>query len=194
LGEQTRQAGADALEQARGVAYEARSHMASAAGTLRDQAAATAESQKANLSGTLEDIAKAVHRSGAQLEGQQDWLAHLVERGAAELNMLADTLRKNDLQSLLNELGSFARRQPALFVGASMAAGMALARIGRVAVTNPSGSSESSTSPASTGAAPSATGSSGPAMVDPVRTPAGVSGAGMAGPTQGPAGSPGAGS
>jgi len=78
-----------------------------------------------------------VHRSGEQLEGHQDWVAHLVERGAAELGSMATTLRKNDLQGLLGELGSLARRQPALFVGASMAAGFALARVGRLAVSAP---------------------------------------------------------
>ena len=98
-------------------------------------ASSVAEDQKQNVAGYLDDVAKAVHRSGEQLEGHQDWIAHMVERGADELGVLANTLRTNDLQSLLGELGSLARRQPALFVGASMAAGFALARVGRIAAT-----------------------------------------------------------
>jgi len=133
-GEQARQAGADALDHARDVVQEAQSRASSVASTLSEHAASVAESQKADLADALEDISKAVHRSGEQLEGHQDWIAHLVERGAAELNALATTLRRNDLQGLLSDLGSLSRRQPALFVGASMAAGFALTRIGRLAV------------------------------------------------------------
>lgn len=82
----------------------------------------------------LEDVVKAMRRSGAQLEGHQDWVAYLVELGAAELSLLATTLRTNDLQGLLGDLASLARRQPALFVDASMVAGFALTRVGRLAV------------------------------------------------------------
>ena len=137
-GEQARQAGADALDQARDVAHEAKSRAAAAIGAIGEQAGSVAEAQKANLAERLEDVAKAVHKSGEQLEGHQDWVAKLVEQGADELTSLATTLRSNDLQSLLGDLGSLARRQPALFVGASMAAGFALTRIGRLAVSGPS--------------------------------------------------------
>jgi hypothetical protein len=143
-GQQARQAGADALDQARDVAQEAKSRAASALGSLGEQASSVAETQKSNLAERIEDVAKAVHKSGEQLEGHQDWVAKLVEQGADELSALATTLRSNDLQSLLGDLGSLARRQPALFVGASMAAGFALTRIGRLAV---SGTSTPATSP-----------------------------------------------
>ena len=133
-GAQAQKAGADAIAQAKDVAHDVQARAGSLAQEARDRATATAESQKSDLAGRLEDVVKAVHRSGEQLEGHQDWLAHLVEQGADELSTLAGTLRTNDLQSLLGSLGSLATRQPALFVGASMAAGFALARVGRVAV------------------------------------------------------------
>lgn len=136
--QQAGQAGTDALSQAKDVAHDAKDRVTSLAGTIGEQATDVAESQKANLADKLDDVAKAVHRSGTELEGHQDWVAHLVERGAAELTSLASTLRSNDLQSLMSDLGGLARRQPALFVGATMAAGFALARVGRVAVSNPS--------------------------------------------------------
>ena len=92
------------------------------------------EARKDELADQLEGAAHAIHRAGAQLEGEQDWLARLVERGAAELGTLAQSLRTNDLRSLMGNLDELARRQPALFAGASLAAGFALARVGRVAV------------------------------------------------------------
>ena len=137
-GEQARKAGSDALDQARDVAHEATSRASSALGAIGDQASSVAEAQKANLADRIEGVAKAVHKSGEQLEGQSDWVAKLVEQGADELTALASTLRSNDLQSLLGDLGSLAQRQPARFVGASMAAGFALTRIGRLAVSGSS--------------------------------------------------------
>jgi hypothetical protein len=135
-GQQARQAGADALDKVRDVAAEAQGRAASALDTVGEQAISVAETQKVNLAERLEDVANAVHKSGEQLEGHQDWVAKLVEQGADELLALATTLRTNDLQSLLGDLGSLARRQPALFVGASMAAGFALTRIGRLAISS----------------------------------------------------------
>ena len=137
VGGHAMQAGTDALDQAKDVAQDAKDRAASIASAVGDKASSAAESQKSELADKLEDIAKAVHRSGEQLEGHQDFVAHLVERGAAELSSLATTLRSNDLQSLLGDLGSLARRQPALFVGASMAAGFALTRVGRLAAAAP---------------------------------------------------------
>ena len=177
-GEQARQAGAGALDQARDVAQEAKSRATSALGTIGEQASSVAEAQKANLAERLEDVAKAVHKSGEQLEGHQDWVAKLVEQGADELTSLATTLRSNDLQSLLGDLGSLARRKPALFVGASMAAGFALTRIGRLAVSDASSGGGSG---ASSHTAPSAMPTPGANAAIPRGGPTGGSIGGQAG-------------
>jgi len=107
------------------------------AGALADDARTTVEAAagegKEKIADGLEDAAKAIHKSGEQLEGQQDWIASLVERGADELSALASTLRNNDLKGLMGSLEDLARRQPAVFVGASMAAGFAMVRLGKVA-------------------------------------------------------------
>ena len=134
VGGQAQQAGTKALGEAQDVAHDATAHGASLAGTMKEKASTVASTHKDNLADRLEDVAKAVHRSGEQLEGQQDFVAHLVERGAAELSVLANTLRSNDLRGLMGNLQDLAQRQPALFAGASLAAGFALARVGKVAV------------------------------------------------------------
>jgi hypothetical protein len=134
VGEQAQTAGTEAVGHLKDLAGDAKDRVTSLADVVGGRVTSTAESGKQDLAGRLEDVAQAVHRSGEQLEGQQDWIAHMVERGAAELSALATTLKTNDLQSLLGSLGSLARRQPALFVGASMAAGFAMARVGRIAV------------------------------------------------------------
>lgn len=161
VGQQARQAGSDAIGQAKDVAHDAKERASSVAGAIGDKAASMAEEQKSHLADKLEDVAKAVHRSGEQLEGHQDFVAHLVERGAAELSVVASTLRRNDLQGLLSEVGSLARRQPALFIGASMVAGFALTRVGRLAASAPGTTSSPQTASPQTasGTVPSSPGS-----------------------------------
>lgn len=131
--DQARQAGARASADARDVAQEARQRGQGLAADVKDRVLAAAEDRKESVADQLEDVAKAVFRSGEQLEGHQDWMAGMVERGAAELRSLASALRGNDLQGLLGNLEDLARRQPAVFVGASMAAGFAMVRVGRLA-------------------------------------------------------------
>ncbi len=131
---QAKQAGSDAVGQAQELAHEAQQRGASLLSSMTERVEAATESGKLSLADQLEDVARAVHRSGTQLKGHQDWAAHLVERGAAELSTLATTLRGNDLRGLMGGLQDLARRQPALFAGASLAAGFALARVGRIAV------------------------------------------------------------
>ncbi len=131
---QAREAGADAVGHAKDVARDAKDRAGALASDAKETATSAAETQKDNLAGQLDSFADAVHRSGEQLEGEQDWIAKLVKRGGDELGALADTLRANDLQSLVGNLDGLARRQPALFLGASVIAGFALARVGKVAV------------------------------------------------------------
>lgn len=173
---QAAQAGADALDQARDVAHEAKSSAASALGAIGEQASSVADEQKTKLAERLEDVAEAVHKSGEQLEGQADWAAQLVEQGADELISIASSLRRNDLQGLLGDLGSLARRHPAVFIGASMAAGFALTRIGRLAMSAPSAPAISDhSSPATPPPAPTFSGSAGAMPAHPsstMRTPA----------------------
>jgi hypothetical protein len=145
VGQQAKQAGSDAVADAMDVAQDAKTRAGSIASVVGEKASSVADAQKSGLADKLEDISNAVHRSGEQLEGHQDFVAQIVERGAEELGRLATTLRSNDLQTLLGELGSLAKRQPALFVGASMAAGFALTRVGRLAASPPAHPSPSAT-------------------------------------------------
>jgi hypothetical protein len=119
-------------EQAKDAASEAAGQASSLVDQAREKASAAAEGQKAGLADQIDGFADAVHKSGEQFKGQQDWIASAVERGATELSSLASSLRDNDLGTLLKQVQSFARQQPALFIGASFAAGFALSRFGKI--------------------------------------------------------------
>lgn len=106
------------------------------ASSLANQAKQTLVSKLDDQKGTaadfVEQLAQTVQKSGQQFEGQQDWIASAIGRGAAELNTLAGSLRDKDLDELTREVQSFARRQPALFIGATLIAGFAVARLGKI--------------------------------------------------------------
>ena len=104
----------------------------SLAGQARQTLAGTLDNQKGAAADFVAELAQTVQRSGEQFEGRQDWIASAIGRGADELNTFAGSLRDKDLGELAGQVQSFARRQPALFVGAALAAGFAVARIGKV--------------------------------------------------------------
>ena len=101
---------------------------------VKTQIVSTADDQREGLADQIGGVADALKHSGEQLKGNQEWIARLVDRGAGELGTLAETLRTNDLQGLMGKLQDLAKRQPAIFVGAAMAAGFATVRLGKVAV------------------------------------------------------------
>ncbi|WP_340316073.1 hypothetical protein [Rhizorhabdus argentea] len=108
-------------------------------GELRDKAMSAADQQKQGFASRLEGMAQAVHRSGEQLRGQQDWAAEAIERGADELQSIAGRLRNADARDLLAQLRGFADRQPAMFAAASLVAGLALGRLIKLAAAGGSG-------------------------------------------------------
>lgn len=114
------------------VAATASDHASSIIGQVKDQASAAVSGHKDGLADRIDELADAVHKSGAQFDGKQDWIAGAIERGASELGALASALRENDLGNLLGRVQTIARQQPALFIGAALAAGFALSRLGKI--------------------------------------------------------------
>jgi ABC-type transporter Mla subunit MlaD len=98
---------------------------AQAASSLTEQAkqklTGAVTEQKDAAADLVQHFAKTVHRSGEQFQGHQDWIASAIGRGATELDTLATTLRERDLGELAGQVLLFARRQPALFMGAAFA-------------------------------------------------------------------------
>lgn len=122
----------DPMKQARDLAGDTRDAGANAAQDLRasaEEAAARGQRQAANQ---VDDLAQSLRRSADGMQDQPEWLSGLAARGAAELSNFADVLRSNDLEGLLRHAGRFAREQPALFTGASMALGFAVARFAKM--------------------------------------------------------------
>lgn len=123
---------APVADQAKAMAGDAAQTASSLAGQAKQRLTGAMDSQKGAAADLVENLAQTVHRSGEQFQGRQDWIASAVERGAAELDTLATSLRNKNIGDLAGQAQAFARRQPALFMGAALAAGFAVARLGKV--------------------------------------------------------------
>jgi hypothetical protein len=106
------------------------------AGQVKQRLTSSATDRKAGIADRLDEVAESLNKSSEQFAGKQDWIAGAVARGGTELGTLANSLRETDPADLLKQVQSFARRQPGLFIGASLVAGFAVARFGKVVATD----------------------------------------------------------
>lgn len=68
------------------------------------------------------------------LDGEVPWMKTALEKTADGFERLNSALGSGDVNELFDTVKDFAKRQPALFLGLSVAAGFALARVGKTAV------------------------------------------------------------
>jgi hypothetical protein len=123
-----------------------------------------AERGRQEIAGEVATVVHHLQESATELRGKDAWLASLVDRGAHELDGLARSLKNRDLGDMMTSLDQFARRQPALFIGAAAGLGFALTRLAKSTSERraPSGSAPRATtvpqgtegSPSDTGAVP----------------------------------------
>ena len=69
-----------------------------------------------------------------QVEGDLPWMSTAFKKSADGLDSVTNSLTQGDLNQCLSGVSDFARRQPAIFLGASVALGFALSRIGKAAI------------------------------------------------------------
>jgi hypothetical protein len=107
---------------------------------VKQRATAQLDSQKGRATDSISTIANAVRGTTSQLRNEQhDVLAQYVEKAADQLERFSANLRDKDMTELLDGARSFARRQPALFVGGSLVAGLLAARFLKSSGQNDSG-------------------------------------------------------
>lgn len=94
---------------------------------VMDDAQAKAADQTRTASNTLRDSAQG-------LNGELPWMQTALNKTADGFDHLTNALHRGDIGQTLNAVTDFARRQPALFMGLSVAAGFALARVGKTAI------------------------------------------------------------
>jgi hypothetical protein len=111
--------------------------------TARQQATSQISTQQQRLAGTLNTVATALHDASREMRNQDEGpIAEYVDTAASQVEHFANMLREQDLEQLMATTAQFARRQPALFLGAAFALGFAATRF--IKSSAPSGSGQMS--------------------------------------------------
>jgi len=111
----------------------------SAARVVKEQAAAvasevghelnkTAQEQVGRGAEAIRGFASAVEAAGSELEKVSPDLARYVRDSADKIRNVSNDLSNREVNELLKTAADFARSQPAIFIGATIAAGFVLAR------------------------------------------------------------------
>jgi len=127
----------------------------------KDTVKTTLSTQKEKAASTLGNFTDALHETGNQLrQSGQGVFGGYADSLAGQVDRAVGYLRDNDVDDLTAQVESFARKQPALFIGGAFVLGIALARFLK---------SSNSGTPAANNFA---TGGSGGSSLAPVPTPA----------------------
>jgi hypothetical protein len=95
----------------------------------RSSAADQLNTQKSRATDGIGSVAQAIRQSTQQLRDQKhETIAGYVEQAADQLDKFSKQLRDKDVTEMLSDAQRFARRQPAMFVGAAFAVGLLGAR------------------------------------------------------------------
>lgn len=109
----------------------------SAAGVLdsgKRMAADAAHKGIERATSVADSTATALRRAADDVEGDNRMIGVALRKSAESIERAAQSFQGGDVSRALDDLNGFARRQPALFLGASLALGFALARVGKTAI------------------------------------------------------------
>lgn len=106
----------------------------SAAKDVKHAALDQVEQARAKAGDTGHTTATRLRDLAGQVEGDLPWMATAFSKSAEGLDSVTNSLTRGNLDECLNGVSAFAKRQPAIFLGASVALGFALARVGKSAL------------------------------------------------------------
>jgi hypothetical protein len=117
--------------EAKNVAGEARTQVKSLMGQATEQVDQQSRQQKDRLAQTMRTLGDDLENMASQSQG--GLAANLAREVAERARSLSDTLENREARDLLEEVKSFARRRPGMFLLGSLAAGMVAGRLTRSA-------------------------------------------------------------
>jgi vacuolar-type H+-ATPase subunit H len=119
--------GKELLDQAKSTANEAYDKFA-------EKATSTIEEQKTDLAGGLTSVADSFRKTGDSLNTGQsqnyvtEYSAHYVKTAADKLEGVARYFETSDVKTMARDVESYARRNPAIFLGGAFVLGVLAAR------------------------------------------------------------------
>jgi hypothetical protein len=98
-------------------------------GMAREQATTQVATQKERAAGVLGALGTALQDTSRQVREQDETaIADYIDQAAAQVEQLSTMLREQDIGQLIDSAQQFARRQPMLFVAATIAVGFVATR------------------------------------------------------------------
>jgi hypothetical protein len=116
----------------------------------RTEVMAEAGSQQERVATRLRSAGDELSAMGDSVE-EPGMATQLVRAAGERTRAIADWLGERDPQSLMEEVRTYARRRPGMFLAAAVVAGVALGRVTRAAIGNASDSNTDGSSPNSPG-------------------------------------------
>jgi hypothetical protein len=133
-------AGQQLTDKAGQVAEQAKDALGETVSKVREQAVSQVDAQKARATETVNSVAQAVHQTAEQLRQQdQGAIAGYADKAADQIERFSTYLNNRDFNDLAIEVQRFARRQPAIFLGGALLAGMLAARFLKSSAPQPQG-------------------------------------------------------
>jgi hypothetical protein len=122
-----------ARDEAANVVAEAGSQAKSMLGTFTDEVRSQGRTQQSRLAGAVHSVAQELGSMGAKSE-QSGPVADLAQQASRKAGEVGRWLENKEPSEVLDDVRSFARRRPAMFLGLSALAGVIVGRLGRGAV------------------------------------------------------------
>ena len=102
------------------------------ASTLVDQAqqvaSAQANSQMTRAASLLDGVAQSLYETSTSMREQQPQIASVADQAASRVEGFSSYLRDHDMNDVVRDAESYARREPLIFLGAAFAVGFIAAR------------------------------------------------------------------
>jgi uncharacterized phage infection (PIP) family protein YhgE len=126
------------------VADQAREQGSNLASQAGERVRGLVGQQIASGADLVGEIARAAHNLAGQLEKSTPQIARMMHSAAESAESFSGDMRDKSLDELMELTSDFARKQPALFIGAAMTAGFVLARFVKASASDSSGMGASS--------------------------------------------------
>jgi hypothetical protein len=97
-------------------------------GGIKQNVTSRVDEQKNRAADGLGGIANAIRNAGNELRSDNEALASYVDQASDQLRRFADHIRQKGVADMMDDVHSFARRRPALFIGGAFLVGLGIAR------------------------------------------------------------------
>lgn len=127
--DEARAAGEEAASTARSQAEKLKNRARDAVEGAKEQARSAVGEQKNRAADQLTGFADALRSASSELEDQGQTVVSSIVRHAADgIDNVSGAVRRRNIDDMVGSVESFARRQPAIFLGTAVLAGFGIAR------------------------------------------------------------------